>query len=142
MLVLEILNSPDPNVLKTFRFFQKDIRFGRSRTCHLPLADSSLSSVHFILKSNESGLIGQNVESTYFHKNGKRISGQIGLAPGDTISIGDTTFRINEYTPEEKRTSNQDAYMDAIDRDPGLEGILIAIEKRLLNFSVRNDDEV
>ncbi len=80
---------------------------GRERTCDIHIPDDTVSRDHAVLMRRESGWIITDTDSksgTYLNQ--KKINGDTEVLPGDTISVGRTSFRLiraSDGTPEKKK---------------------------------------
>lgn len=94
MVHLEIIESPDQNVLTSFQFFKNEIYLGYSFG-NLFIKDSLLLPSHLMIEVVEKDLIvhpQKNVESYLIE--GKRASTPRKIKVGQIISIGQTKFKI------------------------------------------------
>jgi DNA-binding NtrC family response regulator len=72
---------------------QEETLIGRSSSSDVQLVDDAVSRKHAIVRRSASGFEIEDLESQNgVRKNGLRVNGKAPLEPGDTISIGETTF--------------------------------------------------
>lgn len=94
MIHFEILESPDQNVLSTFKYFQNQIYLGRS-SGDLWVSDNSLLVSHAMLEViGKELLVHPQKGVEFFLINGKRASNIRKLKANDKLSFGSTTIRI------------------------------------------------
>ena len=98
MIVIEILETPDPNVKTSFRFHKNDLYIGKNRG-DLLIADTSLLASHIMIEILELELLvhpQKGVES--FLVNGKRATTIRKVKVGDTITFGHTTLKLIDFS--------------------------------------------
>jgi len=94
MIHFEVIESPDQNVLSSFKYFQNQIYVGRS-IGDLWIADNSLLVSHVMLEViGKELLIHPQKGVEYFLINGKRASNIRKLKVNDKVSFGNTTIKI------------------------------------------------
>lgn len=94
MIHLEVLSSPDKNVLSSFQFFQNELYLGRS-SGDLHIQDPQLFESHLMIEVVEKDLIvhpQKNVDSYLI--DGKRASTVRKIKPNQKITLGNTTVRV------------------------------------------------
>lgn len=94
MINLEIKESPDSNVISSFKYFQNQIYLGRT-SGDLWIDDKSLYATHVMLEVIGKELIihpQKGVE--FFLINGKRASAIRKLKPNDQVTIGNTVINV------------------------------------------------
>lgn len=97
MIQLEITQSPDLNVVSTFKYFQNQIYLGMS-SGDLWIKDKELSATHVMLEVIGSELLIHPQRGVEFYLiNGKRASVIRKLKPLDQVTIGKTTFKIQAF---------------------------------------------
>jgi hypothetical protein len=97
MIHLEIINSPDKNILSDFQFFQNEVYLGRS-SGNLFINDPELNKSHVMVEVVEKDLIihpQKGVESYLI--DGKRASNIRKIKAGQIITVGKTTFKILSF---------------------------------------------
>lgn len=97
MIHFEIIESPDLNVLTSFKFFRNEIYIGR-RAEDLSISDLSLKDLHILLEVPEDELlIHPQKDVTHYLINGKRSTSIRKLKVGDSVTFGTTTLKIIAY---------------------------------------------
>jgi hypothetical protein len=97
MIHFEILESPDLNVLTSFKFFKNEIYIGR-RAEDLSVSDASLKDLHILLEVPEAELlIHPQKDVTHYLLNGKRSTSIRKLKVGDSVTFGACTLKIIAY---------------------------------------------
>ncbi len=97
MINLEIKESPDSNVISTFKYFQNQIYLGRT-SGDLWIDDKNLYATHVMLEVIGKELIihpQKGVE--FFLINGKRASAIRKLKANDQVTIGQTIISILSF---------------------------------------------
>jgi hypothetical protein len=98
MIQIEILESPDKNVLTSFKYFQNMIYIGRSQG-DLWIIDSELQTTHVMLEVvGEDLLIHPQRTVSHYLLNGKRATNVRKLKVDDAITIGRTKLRVVSYS--------------------------------------------
>jgi len=107
MINLEIIESPDNNILSAFTYFQNLIYLGRT-SGDLWINDNDLLSSHVMLEVIGTDLlIHPQKDVEYYLLNGKRASTIRKIKVNDKITIGKTVFKIlgfSETLRESKKT--------------------------------------
>lgn len=107
MIQIEITQSPDLNVISTFKYFQNQIYLGTS-TGDLWIKDNELSASHVMLEVIGNELLIHPQRGIEFYLiNGKRASVIRKLKPQDEVLIGKTTFKVISFD-ETVRKSKKD----------------------------------
>lgn len=107
MIHFEIIESPDQNVLSTFKYFQNQIYLGRS-SGDLWVTDNSMLVSHAMLEViGKELLVHPQKGVDFFLINGKRASNIRKLKANDKLSFGNTTIKILGFE-ETLRDSKKD----------------------------------
>lgn len=94
MITLEVISSPDPNVINTYEFLQNQLYIGRE-SGNLRIEDSSLRATHVMIEVvGKDLIIHPQKEVEHYLINGKRATEIRKLKLSDTFSIGATTIKI------------------------------------------------
>lgn len=94
MIHFEITQSPDLNVLTSFRFMKNEIYLGR-RAHDLSISDLALKNIHLLLEIPETELlIHPQKDVDHYLINGKRATSIRKLKIGDTVSFGQSILKI------------------------------------------------
>ncbi len=97
MINLEIKESPDSNVISTFKYFQNQIYLGRT-SGDLWIDDKSLFATHVMLEViGKELLIHPQKGVEFFLINGKRASAIRKLKPNDEVTIGQTIISVVSF---------------------------------------------
>lgn len=97
-VMLRCLDAISPNVDVILEYLP--VHVGRAADCEVQLADRLSSRHHCVLAEREGLLIVRDLGSTHGTLvNGSRVHEEELLRPGDTFSVGMTTFQV-DYTPE------------------------------------------
>lgn len=107
MINLEIIESPDNNIVSAFTYFQNLIYLGRT-SGDLWINDNDLLFSHVMLEVIGTDLlIHPQKDVEYYLLNGKRASTIRKIKVNDKITIGKTVFKIlgfSETQRESKKT--------------------------------------
>ena len=107
MINLEIKESPDSNVISSFKYFQNQIYLGRT-SGDLWIDDNHLYATHIMLEViGRDLLIHPQKGVEFFLINGKRASSIRKLKLNDQITIGQTIISVvgfEETVKESKKT--------------------------------------
>jgi predicted component of type VI protein secretion system len=104
MIQFEIIKSPDRDIQKDFTFFHNEIFIGHSKG-HVRINDDQLSSSHIMIEVIENELIIHPQSSVdHYLIDGKRATSVRKLRPGQSITIGETEFRIKDFKYTEFKT--------------------------------------
>lgn len=110
MIHLEIISSPDKNILTDFQFWQNEVYLGRtSGTLHIK--DDNIRESHAMIEVVASDLIfhpQKGVESYLI--DGKRSTSIRKIAIGQIITIGTTTFKVLKF--EETQLNSKKKILD------------------------------
>ena len=94
MIHFEVIESPDQNVLSSFKYFQNQIYLGRS-TGDLWIADNTMLVSHAMMEVIGKELLIHPQKGVEFYLiNGKRASNIRKLKMNDIISFGNTSIKI------------------------------------------------
>ncbi len=93
-LKLRRLDGPAPGTPQTFTVPR--ITVGRSRACHLIVADPSVSALHFELRVRGEHVELRDLDSTNGTRLDERRVFHVELRPGDRFSAGDVQFELME----------------------------------------------
>jgi hypothetical protein len=107
MIHLEIISSPDSNILTQFQFFQNEVYLGRN-SGNLHIQDPALLGSQVMVEVVEKDLIihpQKGVESYLI--DGKRSSTIRKIKPGQVITIGTTNFKILGFEATQNQTKKQ-----------------------------------
>lgn len=97
MIHLEVLSSPDQDVINSYEFHHNQIYLGHSRG-NLQVRDPKLLDNHLMIEVIENDLLVHPQKSVEFYLlNGKRATEIRKIKTGDTIGIGDTTLKIRGF---------------------------------------------
>lgn len=110
MIHLEVLSSPDKNVLSSFQFFQNELYLGRSAG-NLHIQDPELYESHLMIEVVDKDLIvhpQKNVESYLI--DGKRASTIRKIKINQKITMGTTTFKVIAF--EETQFASKKSILD------------------------------
>ncbi len=133
MIELEILISPDQEVIGKHQFFLPKIEVGKSHQCQLPIRDPQCSSSSLYLESTKDNLFIRNTQLASYHFNEKKISGKKLVRPGDQIKIGQTIIILINYNPATiVKPFKLDISQDPFESSSEGEMLLESIENELL----------
>jgi hypothetical protein len=107
MIHLEIISSPDSNILTQFQFFQNEVYLGRN-SGNLHIQDPALLGSQVMVEVVEKDLIihpQKGVESYLI--DGKRASTIRKIKPGQIITIGTTSFKVLGFEETQNQTKKQ-----------------------------------
>ena len=107
MIHLEIISSPDSNILTQFQFFQNELYLGRN-SGNLHIQDPALLGSHMMVEVVEKDLIihpQKGVESYLI--DGKRSSTIRKIKSGQIITIGTTSFKVLGFEETQNQTKKQ-----------------------------------
>lgn len=104
MIHLEVIHSPDSDVLFPFEFFQNQIHLGK-KTGNLVIKDSGLLNNHLMIEVVENDLlVHPQKEVEFFLINGKRATNVRKIKSGDVLTIGETQIKILNFKQTETIT--------------------------------------
>jgi hypothetical protein len=107
MIHLEIISSPDSNILAQFQFFQNEVYLGRS-SGNLHIHDPALLGSHVMVEVVEKDLIIHPQKGIDFYLiDGKRSSSIRKIKTGQIITIGTTTFKVLNFEETQNQTKKQ-----------------------------------
>jgi hypothetical protein len=107
MIHLEIISSPDSNILTQFQFFQNELYLGRN-SGNLHIQDPALLGSHVMVEVVEKDLIIHPQKGVEFYLiDGKRSSTIRKIKAGQIITIGTTTFKVLNFEETQNRTKKQ-----------------------------------
>jgi hypothetical protein len=107
MIHLEIISSPDSNILTQFQFFQNELYLGRN-SGNLHIQDPALLGSHVMVEVVEKDLIIHPQKGVEFYLiDGKRSSTIRKIKTGQIITIGTTTFKVVNFEETQNRTKKQ-----------------------------------
>lgn len=108
MIDIEILNSPDEKRLGRYVFHKDEISFGSNLNDELLLDEEEISPSHISIVIKEFKLYVHLREGIDFILvNGKRTTAAKLLKATDTITIGKTTLKINNFLIENHKTRKE-----------------------------------
>lgn len=94
MIHIQIVQSPDNNILTEFRYFQNQLYVGRS-TGELWIQDKDLFASHIMLEVIGKDLLIHPQRGVEFYLlNGKRASAIRKLKTNDQVTIGHTIIKV------------------------------------------------
>ena len=107
MISLEIVKSPDLNVVGSFRYFQNQIYLGRTQG-HLWIDDIALNPSHLMLEVIAQDLLIHPQRGVEFYLvNGKRSTAIRKIKMNDLVTIGETTIKIHAFTETLRESKKQ-----------------------------------
>ena len=107
MIQLEIISSPDSNILTQFQFFQNEVYLGRN-SGNLHIQDPALLGSQVMVEVVEKDLIihpQKGVESYLI--DGKRSSTIRKIKSGQIITIGTTSFKVLGFEETQNQSKKQ-----------------------------------
>lgn len=135
MIEINLISSPDIEVIGTYKVFYDSISIGTSTKNDLILEDPEISEFHMLLTSTKDGLICQGIdESIDFQVNDKHFRGKKKLAKKDKIKIGKTVFEFldSSVEPESEITiSLKDSYEKLLKEYPEQEKLIDEMENEI-----------
>ena len=105
MIEIEIIRDPDLKRLGTYRFYKNEITYGSDQYDELLSFTPNVFAKHLSFEVTENHLMlspHENIES--FHVNGKRTTAKKSLKKGDKVSVGETEFKILNFSLESEMT--------------------------------------
>jgi hypothetical protein len=107
MINFEISESPDNNVISTFKYFQNQIYLGRSNG-DLWIDDHDLNPSHLMLEViNKELLIHPQKGVEFFLINGKRATAIRKLKPKDEVTVGKTVIKILDFDETSRQSKKE-----------------------------------
>ena len=137
MLILEFTSSPDESILGDYLTHKKIFSIGRSRAVDVVILDPKLAKVELSVKLQHEGIMIESKNEEGFITNKKKILGGKIHAVGDEIQIGNTHFKIKEYSPPEFFTYAEEIAKkieETIKQNDKLEEVFYFLEKELLSL--------
>ncbi len=143
MIEIEIIQSPDPEVMG-LRSFCKNIVYIGNNKGDVLIRDDKIIDYHLTIEVNAYNIYAHiHPNIPYFHLNGKRTSGIINLVPGNLLTIGNTTIAFKDASYQEelsKRDILNTKLNQLIEADaPELE-ILALLEQRVREYKQEEED--
>ncbi|MDH5581697.1 MAG: FHA domain-containing protein [Bdellovibrionales bacterium] len=98
MIELEILSSPDQDIVGAHIYHKKSLRIGRSLQNDIIIMDPmiELNHLEFIVEKN---IIISSINSTPFFISNKKIINEVIYKLGEEIKIGKTILKITKHIP-------------------------------------------
>lgn len=107
MIQLQILRSPDANVLREYKFFQNQLYIGRTNG-DFCIQDPGLSRSHLLIEVIEGDLlVHPQKDVDHYLINGKRATEIRKVKAGETITIGNTQLKILSFSETQTRSKKQ-----------------------------------
>ncbi len=107
MIEFEIIESPDQNIITTFKFYNNAIYLG-SKSKDLSISDLDLKPLHVLLEVPEKELLIHPMRNVdYFLLNNKRSTSIKRIKKNDLIKIGNTIIKITDFEFEEKLSKKE-----------------------------------
>lgn len=107
MIKLEIVKSPDSNVITQFTYFQNQIYLGRN-SGDLWINDNELLPGHVMLEVIDSHLLIHPQKDVQFYLlNGKRSTTIRKIKVNDEVTIGHTILKILAFTETVRPTKKE-----------------------------------
>lgn len=133
MLVLEVIHCPDQLIFGDIFFYFSRLRIGRSPKCHLVINDSKVKSIDLILSMHQEGVLIENVKSSFYLSNSKKVTGKKYHNLNDTFQLGDTLLKIKAYSFESIQSplDYEKAYQNFISNNPDKISLLDSLELEL-----------
>lgn len=104
MVEIEILESPDSNILSKYKYHKNQLYLGRN-TGDLWIQDPDLYTSHVFLEVLDKDLLIHPQRGVEFYLiNGKRASAVRKIKVNDTITIGKTMVKILSFAPTQWET--------------------------------------
>lgn len=143
MLKIEITESSDFEIIGTHVFFKKVISIGRSKTEDLIIFDQDIELHHLEIQQVQNGILISNKASQFFHTNGKKVSGKKLHRINDTVKIGNTEFKITEYSPwsMDNKDSFEERYDKLTHEKPQFKHLLRSLENELVRLEEKIHNE-
>jgi phage terminase large subunit len=106
MIHFQITQSPDLNVVTTFKYFLNQLYLGRSGD--LAIQDPELKRLHVMIEViGQDLLIHPQGQVESFQINGKRATAIRKLKIGDNIGIGSSVIKILDFAESQSPTKKQ-----------------------------------
>lgn len=97
MVEIQIIESPDENVISSFKYFQNQIYLGRTHG-DLWIQDSAMAASHAMFEViGKDLLIHPQREVEFYLINGKRASAIRKLKVNDLITLGQTIVKVISF---------------------------------------------
>ncbi len=97
MVHIEIIQSPDVNVITQFKFHKNEVYLG-SVHGDLLIDDSEVKSSHLMIEIHDQEMLVHPQSGVEFYLiNGKRATTIRKIKSGDVLTLGKTTLKILDY---------------------------------------------
>ena len=131
MIEIEIVNSPDTEILGKLFFNFPKVEMGQTPPFHLKINDPHLEMQKIILESSPKGVgVFEKNEGPYL-SNGKKIRGKKIHAPGDIVTFGKTQLKILRCVHQV--TNQENLTKDALKRENVSESLNL-LKKEMLKI--------
>jgi len=137
MININIILSPDKDIIDDFTYYQNSIILGSASTSNLVISDPDLDREHLLLEAKDTGLFCKNVqEGKFYISNGKKISGGKIHYPGDQITIGKTKIKIINFAKTDNNFKNKlrKCYEEIDIMNPEIQQVLTELEMELIRI--------
>ena len=134
MIELEILNSPDTEVLGIRKFHFDQIIIGNSSKNNFVINDPDIDHFHLLIEVNDTGAICRSLKENSFLHEEKRWLGEKSLHPNSVIQIGNTLLKIVSFckNPVKVLTTNyEEMYQKAYENYSEIIEILDQLENEI-----------
>ena len=135
MIKIEI--SSNTSTPLDYHYHKNTLTIGKSNKCDIVINDIKSQSVDLILLVDKKGFYGTGISNSNCLYKGKKLSGKKLFKKEDTITIGNTSIKIKDYSFKlhsfDKETLpllNQ----NALSENPQLKFIINALSKELINL--------
>ncbi len=138
MIQLEIIESPDREILGDYITYRNDLIIGRSTSADLPIDDSKLDEIHALIRLLPTHLYIRTVPgSSSFLLNGKKFAGEKKIKCDEHLTIGDTKIIIKKilFDPASSPGDFKDYYKKTINKYPETGILLEVLEREIANLS-------
>jgi len=137
MITINILSSPDKDILGEYIYHQDELILGTSHLANLLINDPLFTKAHFSLQVKETGLLCKNLkEGDFYLSNGKKISGTKTHQSGDELTIGTTKLKIINFSKTETNFKEvlKRKYEEIDIMMPEVQDVLTELEKELIRI--------
>lgn len=136
MIKIEVFDSI--NNYLTYNYHKNVITIGKSQKCDVVINDIKSNPIDLILLMDKKGIYGIGIKTSTCLHNGKKLSGKKLFKKKDTITIGNTSIKIIDYSFKlnsfDKETLPE-LNKKALSENPDLKIIINALSKELIELS-------
>ena len=136
MIKIEV--SDNSNEASIYHYHRNTITIGKSLKCNVIINDIKSNPIDLIINVNKKGPYGTGIKMSSCLYNGKKLSGKKLFKKEDTITIGNTSITIKDFSFESNSFDQEtlpELNKKALLENPDLKTIFNALSKELIELS-------